>query len=59
MGDQPLHQQDKEHFLKPLQHMLAGFSSFDPAVKKKLDVGPDVPKFVVEWAHRRKTSPQQ
>ena len=58
-GNQPLHQRDGEHFLKPIQHMLAGFANFDPAVEKKLAVGPDVPKFAVEWAHRRQTSPQQ
>ena len=58
-GDQTLHQRGGEHFLKPLQHMLSGFTNFDPAVEKKLAVGPDVPKFAVEWAHRRQTSPQQ
>jgi len=39
--------------------MIAGFDNFNPAVEKKLAVGPDVPKFAAVWAHQHNTSPQQ
>jgi len=50
-GKRPLHQQNGEHYVTPVQHMLAGFANFDPPVEKKLAVGPDVPQFAVRWAH--------
>ena len=28
-GHQPLHQLDGVHFIKPIQHMLAGFKNYD------------------------------
>ena len=59
MGKQPLHQRDGQHYIKPVQHMLAGFKNFDPAVEKKLACGPNFPHFACEWAHRRGTGPQQ
>ena len=45
--------------MKPIQHMLAGFKNFDPAVEKKLACHPDLPAFACAWAHREGTSPQQ
>jgi hypothetical protein len=32
MGEQPLHQKNGTHYIKPVQLVLAGFSKFDPAV---------------------------
>ena len=58
-GEQPLHQKDGQHYIKPVQYMLAGFKNFDPAVEKKLACGPDLPHFACEWAHRPGTGPQQ
>ena len=58
-GEQPLHQKDGEHFIKPIQHMLAGFKNFDPAVEKKLACHPDVPAFACNWAYREGTGAQQ
>ena len=51
-GDQPLHQRDGTHYLKPLQHMLAGFKNFDPAAEKKLACHPDLPRFAHKCAYR-------
>ena len=53
-GRQPLHQQDGKHYIKPIQHMLTGFSNFDPATEKKLAVHPDLPAFAVKWAYNQK-----
>lgn len=58
-GEQPLHQKDGNNYIKPVQHMLAGFKNFDPAVEKKLACAPDLPHFACEWAYRAGTGPQQ
>ena len=44
-GEQPLKQDDGEHYIKPVQHMLAGFKNFDPPTEKKLACHPDLPAF--------------
>ena len=58
-GRQPLQQLDGKHYIKPIQHMLAGFGNFDPAVEKKLACHPDLPAFAVEWGNRKGTTPFQ
>ena len=55
-GNQPLHQRDGTHFLKPLQHMLAGFKNFDPATEKKLACHPDLPRFARKHTYRKGAS---
>ena len=55
-GAQPLHQRDGTHYLKPLQHMLAGFKNFDPATEKKLAAHPDLPRFARKHACRKGAS---
>ena len=55
-GAQPLHQRDGTHYLKPLQHMLAGFKNFDPATEKKLAAHPDLPRFARKRAYRKGAS---
>ena len=34
-GEQPFHQKDGTHFIKPIQRMLAGYKNFDPTTEKK------------------------
>ena len=58
-GRQPIHQQDGKHYIKPVQHMLAGFKNFDPPTEKKLACHPDLPSFACAWAHRKGTLAQQ
>ena len=58
-GTQPLHQIDGTHYIKPLQHMLAGFKNHDPATVKKLACHPDLPDFAVEWAYKEGSTPAQ
>ncbi|KAL7523426.1 hypothetical protein ACHAXR_000173, partial [Thalassiosira sp. AJA248-18] len=58
-GRQPLHQIDGEHYIKPIQHMLAGFKNFDPATEKKLACHPDLPTFACMHGHREGSSPYQ
>ncbi len=58
-GDQPLHQRDGVHFIKPLQHILAGFKNFDPAVEKKLACHPSLPHEACKFGLRKKASPQE
>ena len=58
-GTRPLHQPFSEHYIVPIQHMLAGFKNFDPAVEKKLACHPDVPAFACNWAYREGTGAQQ
>jgi hypothetical protein len=58
-GRQPLHQADGVHYIKPIQHMLAGFSNFDPATEKKLACHPDLPTFACRHGHSGEESPQR
>ena len=58
-GTQPLHQIDGNHYIKPLQHMLASFKNHDPATVKKLACHPDLPDFAVEWAYKEGSTPAQ
>ena len=58
-GRQPFYQQDGTHYIKPLQHMLAGFKNFDPVVEKKLVCHPDLPEFVRMFANRGHITPMQ
>jgi len=58
-GRQPLHQVDGEHYIKPIQHMLAGFKNFDPATEKKLACHPDLPTFACRYGHRKGASVYQ
>ncbi len=51
-GKQPLKQQDREHCLKPIQHMMAGFKNYDPPTEKKLACHPDLPDFACTNAYR-------
>ena len=48
-GKQPLHQIDGEHYIKTIQHMLAGFKNFETSVEKKLVVHLDPPKFATAY----------
>ena len=38
-GEQSLNQKDDTHYITPIQLMVAGFSTFDQAVEKKLAAG--------------------
>lgn len=58
-GRQPLHQIDGQHYIKPIQHMLAGFKNFDPAVEKKLACHPDLAAFACAWGLQEDATPQQ
>ena len=58
-GEQPLHQKEDTHYIKPIQLMLAGFSKFDPAVEKKLVAQPDLPQYVVARGNRKRSSEKQ
>ncbi|KAL7535678.1 hypothetical protein ACHAXR_009954 [Thalassiosira sp. AJA248-18] len=58
-GRQPFHQLDGEHYIKPIQRMLAGFKNFDPATEKKLACHPDFPAFACMHGHREGTSTYQ
>ena len=42
IGRQPVHQVDRVHYIKLIQHMLTGFKHFDPATEKMLAYHPDV-----------------
>ena len=55
-GEQPLHQKDSTHYIKPIQLMVAGFSRSDPAVEKKLAAHPDLPRYAVARRNRKKSS---
>ena len=44
-GKQLLHQQDGNLYIKPLQHTIAGFGNFGPAMEKKLACHPDLLAF--------------
>ena len=52
-GGQPLHQRDGVHYIKPIQHMLAGCKNFDPATEKKLACHPDLPRRAYVHGYRR------
>ena len=56
-GERPLHQPESDKFILPIQHMLAGFRSFDPPTEKKLACHPDLPLFAVINAYTGKSSP--
>ena len=58
-GKQPLHQLDGTHSIKPVQHMLAGFRNFDPAVEKKLACHPNLPHEACKFGLRPKATPQE
>ena len=58
-GRQPLHQRDGQHYIKPIQHMLAGFKNFDPAVEQKLACHPDLPDFACDFGLREGATQQQ
>jgi len=58
-GRQPIHQQDGEHYIKPVHHMLADFKKINPPTEKKLTCHPDLPSFVCTWAHCNGTTTQQ
>ena len=58
-GKQPLHQLDGKHYIKPLQHMMAGFGNYDHMTEKKLAYHPDLAAFAVKWAYRAKKKPDQ
>merc|ERR1711906_109486 len=45
-----------EKFILPIQHMLAGFRSFDPPTEKKLACHPDLPLFAVTNAYKGRAS---
>ena len=51
-GTQPLHQIDEQHYIKPIQYMLAGFKNFDPATEKNLVCHPDLPEFAQAHAYK-------
>ena len=55
-GTRPLHQPGKDKYILPIQHMLAGFKSFDPPTEKKLACHPDLPLFAVTNAYKGKAS---
>ena len=55
-GERPLHQPGSEKFILPIQHMLAGFRSFDPPTEKKLACHPDLPLFAVTNAYKGRAS---
>jgi len=57
-GTQPFHQIDRQSYIKPIQHMLAGFNFFDPATEKKLACHPDLPDFAREHAYKGKSTAQ-
>ena len=58
-GEQPLHQKDGTHYVKPIQLMLAGFSKFDPVVEKELAAHPDLPRYAVTRGNRKRSSEKQ
>ena len=51
-GARPLHQPGSDKYILPIQHMLAGFRSFDPPTEKKLACHPDLPLFAVTNAYK-------
>ena len=55
-GTRPLHQPGSDKYILPIQHMLAGFGSFDPPTEKKLACHQDLPLFAVTNAYKGKTS---
>jgi hypothetical protein len=57
-GTQPFHQIDGQSYIKPIQHMLAGFKFFDPITEKKLACHPDLPDFAQEHAYKGKSTAQ-
>ena len=58
-GEQPFHQWDGTHYIKPIQHMLVGFKNFDPAVEKNLACHPDLAAFACAWGLREDATVQQ
>ena len=58
-GRHQFYQQDGTHHTKSIQHMLAGFKNFCPAVEKKLVCHPDVPESVCRFANRKNSTPMQ
>ena len=55
-GERPLHQPGSDKFILPIQHMLAGFRSFDLPPEKKLACHPDLPLCAVTNTYKGKTS---
>ncbi len=55
----PLHREDTTKFIALLSHMMKGFRNFDPAVKKKLTVHPDLPTWACKNGYSRVNSPQR
>ena len=55
-GQQPLHQKDGIHYIKPIQLMSVGFSKCDPTVEKKLTAHPNLPKYAVTRGNWRRSS---
>ena len=55
-GERPLHQPGIDKFILPIQHMLAGFRSFDPPTEKKLACHPDLSFFAVTNAYKGRAS---
>ena len=53
-GTHSLHQQDGKHYMKPLQHLIAGFENYEPATEKKLACHLDLPALAVKWAYGEK-----
>ena len=58
-GRQLLHQVDGQHYIKPIQHILAGFKNFDSPTEKKLACHPDLPYFACMFANREHTAEAQ
>ena len=58
-GRQPFHQVDGQHYIKPIQHMLAGFKNFDPPTEKKLACHPDLLYFAYMFGNRNNTTEMQ
>ena len=51
-GTIPLHQPGIDKYILQIQHMLAGFRSFDLPTEKKLACHPDLPLFAVRNAYK-------